>query len=197
MITLFLVAKYMATLSNTDLKRGTVFRDDGDVYSVVSYSNQVRGRGSSLVRVKVRNLTSGGTQEKTYRDNEKVEAVDVWKSTLQYLYLDDAQAHFMDPDSFEQYEISREAVEPSLEYLKEGVKVIVLFIDEEPVSIELPKSVEMKVSQTVPAVKGDTANNPTKKAKLENGIEIDVPLFVKVGDSVKISTEDGSYLSRA
>lgn len=187
----------MATLSNTDLRNGTVFRDGDDVYSVLKYEHKVRGRGGAVAKVKVRNLLTGSIQERSYRDNEKVDSVDTRKSGAQYLYSDGSEVHFMDGDTYEQFTLGVDALGDSIKFLKEGEKVIVLFLEDDPVAVEIPKVVELAIAHTVPGVKGDTANNPTKKAKMENGLEVDVPLFSKVGDVVKVNTDTGTYVSRA
>ena len=185
----------MASLSNTDLRNGTVFRDGGVVYVVVKYEHQFRGRGGSIVKVKVRSIKTGGVVTKSYRQNERVEAVDTRKATLQYLYAEGDEVFLMDTQTFEQLSIPAEMV-GGLKYLKNGEKVVGLFVDDALVSIEIPKSVELQIEQTEPGAKGNTANNPTKKAILENGLQVDVPLFVKVGDRIKVNTETGSYVSR-
>lgn len=186
----------MAVYSNTDLKNGTVFRDDGEVYTVIKYEHNFRGRGSGVVKVRVRNVRNGNVVEKSYRQNQTVEAVDTHKANVQYIFQDGNTASFMDAQTFEQFTMPLSVLGDGLKYLKEGEKVVALYIDDDPVSIEIPKTVELAISDTVPGVKGDSANNPTKKATLENGLEIDVPLFAKVGDVVKINTESGDYLGR-
>lgn len=187
----------MATLSNTDLRNGTVFKDGGEIYSVVKYEHSFRGRGGGIVKVRVRNLHTGNIQEKTYRQNEKVESVETRKSSAQYLYSDGRDAYFMDTDSYEQFTLLVNDLGDGRKYMKEGDKTIVLYLEDRPVSIEIPKVVELEVEATIPGVKGDTANNPTKKATMENGLVVDVPLFVKEGDVIKINTEAGTYISRA
>ncbi len=187
----------MASLSNTDLKSGVVFKDGGVVYTVIKYEHNFRGRGGSVVKVKVRNIKTGATQEKSYRQNEKVDAVDTFKKSVQYLYSDGSNAYFMDNDTFEQIALTLELVGDQIKYLTEGEKAVALFLEGSIISIEIPKSVELKVEYTEPGVKGNTATNAMKKAKLQNGLQVDVPLFVKVGDTVKINTETGAYTSRA
>lgn len=187
----------MATLSNTDLRNGTVFKDGNDYFSVIKYEHSFRGRGGGIVRVKVRNLHTGATQEKTYRQNEKVESADTRKSSAQYLYSDGDLAHFMETETFEQFTLPCDAIGEGLKFLKEGEKTLALFLEDKPVSIEIPKVVELKIANTEPGVKGDTANNPTKKAVLENGLNVDVPLFVKPGEVIKVNTDTGTYVSRA
>lgn len=187
----------MASLSNTDLKNGVVFKDGGEVFTVIRYEHNFRGRGGSVVKVKVRNIKTGGVQEKSFRQNEKVEAVDTFKRTVQYLYSDGTNGYFMDQDTFEQMEMPLGMIEDQLKYLKEGEKVVALFLEEKPLSIEIPMKVTLKIEYTEPAVKGNTANNAMKKAKLENGLEVEVPLFLNIGDVIKVNTETGTYISRA
>jgi elongation factor P len=188
---------FMATLSNTDLRKGVVFEDKGNVYTVLEYSSVVRGRGSSIVKVKVRNVETGGVQELTYRDNQNVESVDMSRKTVQFLYSDDDRAHFMDSESYEQFSMNVETIEEGLKYLTESEKVIALFLENEPVSIEVPSVVELEVKYTEPGIKGDTATNALKEAEMQNGLKVRVPLFVEKGDKLKINTESGEYVSRA
>ena len=186
----------MSVYSNTDLRNGVVFKDGGEVYSVIKYEHNFRGRGSGVVKVRVRNLRTGNVLEKAYRQNQSVESVDTHKSNVQYLFQDGTNVTFMDAQTYEQFVMPLEALGDSLRYLKEGEKVVALYIESDPVSIEIPKTVELAIAQTEPGVKGDSANNPTKRATLENGLEVDVPLFAKVGDVIKINTETGGYLGR-
>jgi len=186
----------MATLSNTDLRNGVVFQDGGEAYSVLKYVPSVRGRGSSIVKVKVRNLRSGSIQELTYRQNEKVESVETLKTSVQYLYSDSDVACFMNTETYEQFEMPLKLVGDSVKYLKEGEKVIVMYLDGDPVSIEIPRIVELEIKYTEPAVKGNTATNAMKNAKMENDLEVKVPLFSKVGDSIRVNTDTGEYVSR-
>lgn len=187
----------MATLSNTDLRNGVVFQDVGEVYSVLKYIPSVRGRGSSIVRVKVRNLRSGSIQELTYRNNEKVKSVDTRRNSVQYLYSDLSIACFMNSETYEQVEMPLDLVRDSIKYLKESEKVIILYLDDDPVSIEIPKIVELEIKYTEPAVKGNTVTSSMKKAKMENELEVNVPMFFKVGDKIKVNTDTGDYVSRA
>jgi elongation factor P len=187
----------MATLSNTDLRKGVVFEDGGNIYVVLEYASVVRGRGSSIVKVKVRNVETGSIQELTYRDNEKVEAVDMRRKSVQFLYANENNAYFMDNETYEQISLPVESIEDSLKYLTESEKVIALYLDEEPVSIEIPKVVELEIKYTEPGVKGDTATNASKDAKLENDLVVKVPLFLEKGDKIKVNTDSGEYIARA
>jgi elongation factor P len=195
-IELFLKSVLMAKLTNTDLKRGVVFEDKGTIYKVLKYSSVVRGRGSSIVKVKVREIKTGNVQEFTYRDNEKVESVDMKKRTVQFLYADKQRANFMNNETYEQFSLGKDVINDELQYLAEGEKVIALFLDGEPVSIEVPSVVELEVEYTEPAIKGDTATNAMKDAEMKNGLVVKVPLFIDKGDKLKINTDSGEYVSR-
>lgn len=186
----------MATYSNTDLKNGVVFRDASEIFTVIKYEHNFRGRGSGVVKVRVRNLRTGNVLEKAYRQNRTVEAVETHRANVQYLYKDGLNATFMDAETYEQFTMPIEAIGDGIKYLKEGEKVVALYIENDPASIEIPKTVELSIAHTVAGVRGDTANNPTKKATLENGLDVDVPLFAKEGDIVKINTETGTYQGR-
>ncbi|MBN1618552.1 elongation factor P [Candidatus Dojkabacteria bacterium] len=186
----------MATLSNTDLKNGVVFRDEGEVFSVIKYEHVFKGRGGGIAKLKVRNLKTGSIAEKSYKNNEKVQSVDTSRVTAQFLYSDDKSANFMNDETYEQFQLSRDAIGEDLGFIKEGEKVVILFLEDSPISIEIPKSVELKIEYTEPGVRGDTATNAMKKAKLETGIEINVPLFIKSGEVIKVNTDTRQYVSR-
>lgn len=184
-------------LSNTDLRNGTVFADGGEVFQVMKFELKKQGRGSSNVKVRVRNLRSGAIVDKTYGGNQSVESVELTRSNAQYLYSDGSAGYFMDAESFEQFDLPLATVKDMLQYIKEGQRVIVLKLDGKVAAIEIPKSVELKVEYTEPAVKGDTSGGAMKDAKLESGVTIKVPLFISNGDVVKINTDTGTYSSKA
>lgn len=184
-------------LSNTDLRKGVIFQDGGEYFQVLKYDHVVSGRGGAVGKVKVKNLKTGSITIKSYTKNDKVEEVDTARKTMQYLYSDDTSAYFMDSDTYEQISLKKEVVEDEIQYLSDGEKVVMLFIDDEPISVEIPKSVELKINYTEPAVKGNTSTGAMKEAKLENGLKIQVPLFIKSGDVVKINTDTGEYVSRS
>lgn len=183
-------------LSVTELRAGTTFQEGGDLFVVVSYEHIKMGRGSANIKVKVRNVRSGATFEKSYINGAFVKEAAVDKRELQFLYKDGETAYFMDPRSYEQIEVPLKKL-PGEEYLKDGETAIVSFIDEEPLSLVLPPKVTMKVTETAPGVRGDSAGTVTKDATLENGMRIKVPLFINEGDSVILDTRDGSYTKRA
>lgn len=186
----------MAVLSYTDLRNGTVFKQDGDIFLVLKYEHSKQGRGSATVKVKVKNLKSGSIFVKSFKGGDKVESADVSRESAQYLYNDGTGAYFMNLETFDQYSIPMESIEEESPFLKEGQKVIVQRLEESPIAIEIPKKVELEVEYTEPAVAGNTSSGAMKVAKLESGVEINVPLFVKIGDIVVVNTESRQYVSR-
>lgn len=181
----------------TDLKKGTVIQIDGQPFRVLDYNQKVMGRGGSIVNVKLKNLVSGAVIPKTYKGQEKIEPAEVRTKTAQYLYADGSDYYFMDPTSFEQFQLPNEDVEAVREYLREGDEVGLQFFGERVINVEVPTSLLFAVTYTENAVKGDTSSSIQKDATLETGKVIKVPAFIKTGDVVKIDTRDGSYLERA
>jgi len=154
------------------------------------------GRGGSIVNVKLKNLINGAVQPKTYKGADKIEPADVGTRTVQYLYADADAAHFMDPQSFEQFQLSLEDMGDAGDYLREGDEVALQFFDERVINVELPKNVFLKVTYTEDVVKGDTTSSVQKDATLETGKTVKVPAFIKNNDIIKVDTRDGSYLER-
>jgi len=180
----------------TDLKKGTVFQLDGHPYKVVEYAQKVMGRGGSIVNVRIKSLIDGKVLAKTFKGNEAVEPADVAYQNVQYLYKDDQKLHFMDTDSYEQIEVDLDMLGDGAGYLKDGDTVKAQTFGGRVINLELPKNVFLKVVYTENAVKGDTSSSITKDAELETGITIKVPAFIKQGDEISVSTEDGSYRER-
>ena len=183
-------------LSITNLRKGTIFQLDGVPYRVVEYSQKVMGRGGSTVNVKIKSLIDGKVLAKTFHGNDTVENADVSNRTMQYLYKDDAKFYFMDPDNYEQSELDAEAMEDKAGYMKEGDNVAAQYFDGRIINVELPKNVPLKVTYTENAVRGDTSSAITKDAKLETGITIKVPAFIKTGDIISVDTTTGAYRER-
>ncbi len=182
--------------SPTDLKKGTIIQIDGQPYRVVDYNQKVMGRGGSIVNVKVKNLVNGAVIPKTYKGAEKIERAEVNTKTVQYLYNDSTDFYFMDPESFEQFQLPNEDMGDAGDYLREGDSVELQFFGERVISVELPKTIALSVTYTENAVKGDTTSSIQKDATLETGKVIKVPGFIKTGDVIKVDTRDGSYLER-
>ena len=184
------------TLSITDLKKGTIFKFNDVPYKVVDYNQKVMGRGGSIVNVRIKSLTDGSVLEKTFKGNEQLDQADVARNKVNYLYSDSGSMHFMDNDTYEQFELSLTELETESKYLKEGDQVQILIYNSQPISLELPNSVPLKVTYTENVVKGDTATNILKDATLETGLNIKVPPFIKEGDVIKVDTRTGAYIER-
>jgi elongation factor P len=183
-------------LSITNLKKGTIFQLDGVPYRVVDYSQKVMGRGGSIVNVKIKSLIDGRVLERTFKGNEQVDSAYVTSRPVQYLYSDAGQYHFMDNSTYEQFSLSSDAMEGRAGFVKEGDQVSAQFFGGRIINIELPKNVPLKVTYTENAVKGDTSTAINKEAKLETGITVKVPGFIKQGDVISVDTTNGVYRER-
>lgn len=183
-------------ISATDLKNGITFQMNNDPYKVVKYTHQKIGRGGANIKLQLRNLKSGALEDKTFSSKHKVEEITTIKKPLQFLYVDSDIAYFMDLTTYEQIEIPQNLVEDELVYIKEGETVNVLFWEDKALSVDIAPKVVLRVAQTDPGVKGDTASNVYKSAKLENGLNVRVPLFIKIGDKVRVDTRTGEYVER-
>lgn len=180
----------------TDLKSGIAYEEDGQILQVISYEHIKMGRGSANIKVKVRNLSSGGILEKSYINGANVKDIFLESRQLQFLYKDATTAYFMDPRSYEQVEVPLSSL-AGHEFLIDGENAIVQMNDGKALSLQLPPKVTLKVTDTAPGVKGNSASNVYKDATLENGMKVRVPLFIDAGDSVVVDTRDGSYTKRA
>lgn len=180
----------------TGLRAGTVFRDPQGVWEVASYKHTKIGRGGATIRVKVKNLKNGSTLEKTFNSGQKVEDAEVEKKKGQFLYADTKNLVFMDPESFEQFSLPKGAADGKEIFLQEGKPYNLLVAEGDVISIDLPKLVVLKIAETGPGVKGDTVSNVYKQATLENGLVLNVPLFIKSGDSIKVDTRSKDYVER-
>lgn len=180
-----------------ELRAGTIFEDNGQIFQVLSYEHIKVGRGSANIKVKVRNVRSGATTEKSFINSAKVVDLRIDKKDLQYLYKDSDSVHFMDPNTFEQIQIPAKIVGSDFYYLREGESYNISFLGSEPLSINLPPKMEFKVLETAGAERGNSATNVFKDAVLENGLNTKVPLFIKEGDRIRIDTRTGSYSEKA
>jgi elongation factor P len=183
-------------LSITNLRKGTIFQLDGVPYRVVEYSQKVMGRGGSTVNVKIKSLTDGKVLAKTFHGSDTVDSADVANRPMQYLYSDSGNFYFMDPSSYDQFELEADAMEDKSGYMKEGDTVTAQLFEGRIISIELPKNLPLKVTYTENAVRGDTSSAITKDARLETGIIIKVPAFIKQGDIISVDTATGAYRER-
>ena len=166
-------------------------------YLVLEASFMRTAQRKPVMRTKLRNLLNGKVLEQTFKPGDKVEEADMARARASFLYADEAQCHFMNQETFEQFDFSKELLGEQVGYLKDGVEVQILNFNNNPVSVELPKKVTIKVAETAPGVRGDTAGNATKQAKLETGITINVPLFIKQDELIIVNTETGDYVARA
>ncbi len=179
-----------------DLRKGVIFDLDGSLYRVLEYTHHKPGRGNAIIRVKARNIRTGTTLEKTFQSGDRVQDVRLDYHNVQYLYNDGDIYYFMDAETFEQPAVSNELVGDMAGFLKEGMEVKITFFQNEPLDIELPTSVDLKVTQAEVAVRGDTATGVTKRVTVETGQQVDVPIFVKEGDTIRIDTRTGQYVTR-
>ena len=180
----------------TDLKKGTVIQLDGQPFRVTDYAQKVMGRGGSIVNVKLKNLVTGAVIPKTFKGADKIEPAEVSTRGVQYLYADGNDFYFMDPESFEQFQLPGDIVDEAAQYLKEGDMLSLQFFGDKVINVELPKSIYLEVTYAESVVKGDTTSSVQKDATLETGMTIKVPAFIKTGDIIKVDTRDGSYLER-
>jgi len=183
-------------LSITNLKKGVLFQMDGIPYRVVDYNQKVMGRGGSIVNVRIKSVLDGKVLDKTFKGNETVDSATVTNEAAQYLYSDGDTFHFMNPDSFEQFELSNDMVGDNAGYMKEGDTVSLQFFEGRVINVELPKNVPLLVTYTEDVVKGDTTSSVQKDATLETGITIKVPAFIKQGDLISVDTTTGAYRER-
>jgi elongation factor P len=180
----------------TDLKKGVVCQIDGKPFRVIEYSQKVMGRGGSIVNVKLKNLIDGSVIPKTFKGQEKIESASVNNKTVQYLYSNDDIFFFMDPATFEQFELNADVVDSAANYLKEGEELNLQFFGDRVINVELPKNVYLEVTYAEDVVKGDTTSNVLKDATLETGAVAKVPSFIKTGDIISVDTTSGEYRER-
>lgn len=183
-------------LNVNDLRGGTFFKEGKDILQVITYEHIKTGRGSGNIKLKVRNLRSASVTEKSFITGARVEEASVVKKKAQYLYKEGNIYNFMDPVSFEQFTISESVLGDTAKYLKEGLDVILIVSEEEALAIELPLSLTYTIAETGPGEKGNTVSNVFKEATLDNGLVVKVPMFMDVGEKVKIDTRNGQYVER-
>lgn len=179
-----------------DIKNGMTVIVEGNLYQIVDFLHVKPGKGAAFMKTKLKNLRTGGTIEKTFNTNIKIEKANISKKTMQYLYNTTDMYYFMDMNTYEQVELNESQIENEKKYLKENLEVELVYFESELIGLNLPEKVEYKVTYTTDAVKGNTSTNALKDATLENGLEVKVPLFICEGDVVVISTKDGKYVSR-
>jgi len=183
-------------ISSNDFRTGTTILLDNQVWRVVEFLHVKPGKGSAFVRTKLKSVQSGNVVEKTFRAGETMPQAQLEKSTLQHTYMEGDDYVFMNMDSFEESRLTAAQIGEGRKYLKEGMAVSVITFDGKPLEVELPNSVVLEVTQTDPGVKGDTATGGTKPAIVETGAQVMVPLFITIGEKIKIDTRNDSYLGR-
>ena len=180
----------------TDLKKNVLITLDGQPYKVIEYSQKVMGRGGSIVNVRVKNLITGALIPKTFKGQEKIEPAEVTTKKVQYLYKDEDKFYFMDPSTFEQYELSNDLVGDSKDFMKDGDEMEIQFYNGSAINLTLPKNLWLEVTYTENVVKGDTSTSVMKDATLETGVVVKVPAFIKTGDVISVDTETYAYRER-
>jgi len=183
-------------ISVNDFKTGTTIEFEDNIWQVIEFQHVKPGKGAAFVRSKLRNLRNGNIQEKTFRAGEKVKRAHIERNKMQYLYASGDSHAFMDTNTYEQIELPTSQIEHELNFMKESVSVDVMMFDGEVIGIDLPKNVELTVTETEPGLKGDTVSGGSKAATLETGYVVQVPLFINEEDTLIISTTDGKYVSR-
>jgi len=187
-----------AVISTNEFRNGSHVEIDGFVYKIVEFQHVKPGKGGAFVRTKLRKLDDGSVQDKTFRAGEKFRPVHTESRKMQYLYESGDAVVFMDSHDYEQVEISGDVVAGAMKWMLPNDEVDVLFVDERPSDVQVPSAIEMKVTETQPGVKGDTASGGgNKAATLESGVVVQVPLFIDEGESVRVDTRSGEYISRA
>jgi len=187
----------MANVNATDLRAGIAFLYEGKPFKVTKYQLIKMGRGGATVRVNCINLETFANIEHAFSSNLSFEQIILNKKKLQYLYKDDNSAYFMNPDNYEQVEVSLSILGSDIHYVKEGGECNILFWGDRAMSVDLPPNIILEVAECDPGVKGNSASNFLKSAKMENGLDVKVPLFIKVGDKIKVDTRSGEYVERA
>lgn len=184
-------------LGITDLKTGVIFEDGGEPWLVLDSQHSKVGRGGAFVRAKIKNIISGTIIDKTYKGSEKFESVQIGRKKVQYLYKDGNDFVFMDSQTFEQFNLSKDILGFGSNFIKEGDEFKVQYYEDRPVAVDIPIKTKLKVAEAPDASKGNTVNAATKLIKLETGYETNAPMFIKPGDFVIVDTRDGSYVERA
>jgi elongation factor P len=187
----------MATYNTNEFRNGLKITLDGDPYNILESEFVKPGKGQAFYKIRIKNLKTGRVLDKTFRSGETVEAADVHETSMQYLYHDGTHWHFMNPDTYEQYEAGEAAMEDAAPWIKEQDVCQVTLWNKQPLSVVPPNFVELEVTRTDPGVRGDTSSGGTKPATLETGAVVKVPLFISEGEVLKIDTRTGEYVSRA
>ena len=179
-----------------ELRKGVTFELDNNLFKVTDYSHHKPGRGKATIRIKARNLRTGANLDMTFNSGDRVQDIRLDFHNVQYLYNDGDFYHFMDLDTYEQPALSAEVLGEATPYLKEGLEVKLTFFEGEPLDIDLPTTIDVEVTEALPAVRGDTATGVTKRVTTETGLMVDCPSFVETGDTIRVDTRTGTYVTR-
>ncbi|KGF09798.1 Elongation factor P [Urinicoccus massiliensis] len=183
-------------ISAGDFRKGLTFEKDGDVYEVIDFQHVKPGKGAAFVRAKIRSVLSGGIKDTTFNPSEKFEKATIQTKEMQYLYNDGALYYFMDNETYEQIPLEGDIVKEAMNFIRENDNATINFYQGKPFNVSAANFVELEVTFTEPGVKGDTSSGGTKPATVETGFKLNVPLFVNIGDVIRIDTRDGEYMSR-
>lgn len=179
-----------------ELRKGVTFTMDGELYRVLEYQHHKPGRGKATIRTTLRNLRTGATVQKNFISDDRVEDIRIERRGVQYLYNDGDLYYFMDTETYDQTAIPAAVLSEQTPYLKEGMELILSTYEGEPLDVELPTTIELEIVHAEPAVAGNTATGVLKKVRLETGLEVQVPLFIEVGDTIRVDTRTGEYVTR-
>jgi elongation factor P len=179
-----------------ELRKGTTFTLDGEIYKVLEYQHHKPGRGKAIIRTKIRNLRTGVTTDKNFTSGDRVQDIRIEKVEVQYLYNDGEFYHFMNTETYEQPALPAAILGEAIDYLTENMTLILAFYEGEPIDITLPTAVDLQVVDAPMAIAGDTATGATKQVTLESGLKVSVPLFVNEGDVIRVDTRTGEYVTR-
>ncbi len=183
-------------LNANELRKGTTFILDGEPYIVLEYQHYKPGRGNAIIRTKIRNLRTGAIIPRNFLSGDRFQEAPVERRTMQYLYTDGEFFYFMDTETYDQVSVRADLIGDKAGYLKEGAEYSVSLLDNEPLDVELPSAIELKVVDAEMAIAGDTATGATKRVTCETGLEVQVPLFINVGDTIRVDTRTGEYVTR-
>ena len=183
-------------VSTSDFRNGLNILVDGEPYQITFFQNHKPGKGGAVMRVKLRHLKKGGSIERTFKSGEKFEALSVTRQKKQFLYKEGENFNFMDLNTYEQVSVTPEVIGDYVNYLKENMEVDAIYLESELIGIDMPVIIEMTITESEPGIKGDSVSNMTKMAKVETGMDIRVPLFIKEGDRIKVDTRTGEYVER-
>lgn len=179
-----------------DFKTGVTINYENNLYQVLEFQHVKPGKGAAIVKAKLRNLRTGSIAEYTFNSGIKVPTAHVEKKKMQFLYSSGNLYSFMNMETYEQVELEKSQIENEIKYLKEGLEVLMFFYESEMLGIELPEKIDYKITETEPAIKGNTATNATKDAIIETGMLVKVPLFIEQDEEIIVSTKDGKYVSK-